>query len=55
MTQCKIKKECPNCKKKMSILTQGLTGDYINEQVCNNNKCKFYGIVRFCAGTSSGD
>ena len=55
MTECKIIKNCPECKKKMEVLVNGLTNDYQHLQVCNNDKCKFYGINRYCSGTAYGD
>ena len=52
MTKCKIIKKCPCCKKKMVALVNGISADYQERQMCINDKCKFYGIERYCWGTS---
>lgn len=54
MVDCKVIKKCPKCKKKMLILTNGF-GDYNRIQSCDNDKCIFYGIERYCKGTSFKD
>lgn len=55
MTECKIIKKCPCCNKRMEVLVNGLKNDYQGLQVCNNDKCKFYGIIRNCLGTAYGE